>query len=502
MGSSGSIRKSSDAPQGSGELVKEDRADAGAVPRPPPRSAAPPKEAWGLQAAASPKTGDGGPPAQGLADAGGSGLVLAADVGGTNSRFMLYLVDPNEAVAVGAVAPGRLLTEKKYANLRYSSFEAVFEAFMKDAAEEGLVTSEVRPSVACLAVAGVVEANTCRLTNLDWIIDGPMLEERFGLQCIEVINDFVAQGYGTLTLGADEKIHIYGPKTALSGAPIACIGAGTGLGQCFLTADAEGEYTAFPSEGGHAEFAPRGAGNDETQIELLRYLKVKFSGWNRISFERVVSGKGICNTYEFLAYKNPGRIDKKVHSEYLASRENAGIVAQNARPGTLCYETLEIFADCYGAVCGTFALQVMPFGGFYISGGVTQKLLSFLRETSLFLEAYHDKGRVSPMLQDVPLYIVKGDDLGQRGAHLRSVRLYQIWAKRASLTEVTEGKPVSKARSARAVTLVPPRNAGFADIVKELSPEDTALEASAAWGKQVSAGAGVSLPPVRCSTPT
>ncbi|CAK0819994.1 unnamed protein product [Prorocentrum cordatum] len=323
----------------SGELVKEDRADAGAVPRPPPRSAAPPKEAWGLQAAASPKTGDGGPPAQGqtrgcggLGPGAGRGrwrheLPRRAQIfGGTSSAR-------RGARSPSAQAPdGEEVREPPVFQLR-GGVRGVHEGrrrggarHQRGAPQRGLPGRGRRRGG---------EHVPAHQSGPDWIIDGPMLEERFGLQCIEVINDFVAQGYGTLTLRADEKIHIYGPKTALSGAPIACIGAGTGLGQCFLTADAEGEYTAFPSEGGHAEFAPRGAGNDETQIELLRYLKVKFSGWNRISFERVVSGKGICNTYEFLAYKNPGRIDKKVHSEYLASRENAGIVAQNARPGTL-----------------------------------------------------------------------------------------------------------------------------------------------------------------------
>ena len=100
-----------------------------------------------------------------------------------------------------------------------------------------------------------------------------------------------------------------------------------------MTIGATGEYDCYPSEGGHAEWAPRGAGSDETQLELLKYLKIKFSGWNRISVERVVSGPGICNIYEFLAYQYPHRVDKEVDGRFLGNIRDASTVALNATPG-------------------------------------------------------------------------------------------------------------------------------------------------------------------------
>merc|ERR1711879_561988 len=209
------------------------------------------------------------------------------------------------------------------------------------------------------------------------------------------------------------------------------------------------------SEGGHADFAPRGMGSDETQIELLRFLKVKFSGWNRISYERVVSGQGICNIYEFLAYQNPKRIDKVVHAEFTAEQRNAGIIAKRATPGTLCHEALQIFASCYGAVAGNWALNTMPFGGLYLSGGVTQRLQQFLIDDRSFLEAYFDKGRVSPMLKDVPLFLLKSDDLGQRGTHLRAVNLLHHRRDGLSL-------PCTKETSRPISNLAPPRETNLA----------------------------------------
>jgi len=378
---------------------------------------------------------------------------------------MLYELRLEEEIVLRQAAPGNLLLVKKYANLHYGSFAEVVAAFFADAMQEAekkvidIPAGKIQPTAACFAVAGVVQQNKSRLTNLDWLIDGPALSEQFGIGCVEIINDFVAQGYGVLTLGDDEVEQLHGNEP-LPGAPIACIGAGTGLGQCFLTASAHGEYNCWPSEGGHAEFAPRGAGNDETQINLLKYLKIKFSGWNRISYERVVSGKGICNVYEFLAYSNPSRIDQTVHNEFLADRTNAGTVVRNAVPGTLCHDALKLFADSYGAVCGTFALQMMPFGGLYLTGGVTQKLQSFLKDDPSFLSSYFDKGRVSPMLQDVPLFFVVGDEMGQRGAHLRAVKLAH---------NLQEGLSLPAHMPDTECHLPPPRNADIAKLLEKVN---------------------------------
>jgi len=381
-------------------------------------------------------------------------LVLAADVGGTNSRLLLYSLSPDAKISEKQQAPGTLVFVRKYMNINFGSFSEIMSQFFVDVKSQySEVEAAFTPVVACLAVAGVVQQNVSRLTNLDWRIDGDELSSKFRIAVVEIINDFVAQGYGVLTLSDSEVQQISGPE-ALTHGPKACVGAGTGLGQCFLTPGPDGSFTAYPSEGGHAEFAPRGEGSDETQIELLRYLKVKFSAWNRISFERVVSGKGICNVYEFLAYRSPQRVDKAMHKEFQAKPGDASVVVRGAKPDSLCEEALKIFASCYGAVCGTFALQTMPFGGLYLTGGVTQKLRDFLQKDESFMDAFFDKGRVAPMLHDIPLLFVKGDDMGMRGAHLRAVHLLK--QQSTGMTRKTH-RQASK-------HLVPPRSQGIVEI--------------------------------------
>lgn len=354
-------------------------------------------------------------------------IVLAADVGGTNSRFTLYKVDPIDPIVEQKQAPGKVVFEKEYKNFGFKSFLDVVTLFLEDAQnyttfhlkeQEGLV-----PCVACLAVAGVVTQNQSRLTNVDWVVDGNQVGQKLGIGHVEVINDFVAQGYGILTLADDEVTCIHEAPQAPPGAPIACLGAGTGLGECYLCPGPTGQYVCYPSEGGHAEWAPRGMGSDQTQIELLKYLKVKFSAWNRISVERIVSGKGICNVYEFLAYRSPEKVDMTVHREFLKNAQDASIIAKNAHPGSLCEQAMLIYAGCYGAEAGVLALQYMPFRGLYLTGGVTRKTLKYLMMDNTFMDAYLDKGRVSPSVAMVPLYVINNEDMGKRGAHLRAVQL-------------------------------------------------------------------------------
>jgi glucokinase len=148
-----------------------------------------------------------------------------------------------------------------------------------------------------------------------------------------IVNDFLAVGYGLLTLNEATECVCLHDAPKIKSAPIACVGAGTGLGECFLTPDAStGAYRCFPSEGGHAEFAPRNEVSifavrivifiknhlvavAQLEIELLTFLKHKFEQKHRVSVERVVSGIGLANVYEFLASKYPAKVDLVTHHQ-------------------------------------------------------------------------------------------------------------------------------------------------------------------------------------------
>ncbi len=295
----------------------------------------------------------------------------------------------------------------------------------------------------CLACAGVVVENAVAFTNLNfrgWRIDGHALARYFDFYRVRIINDFVAQGLGCLSLRRSELLKLGGGEPEPN-APKAMLGAGTGLGQCFLTADSRGFYTAWPSEGGHTEWSPR----NELMLDLLGYLRQLYSSSSdeelldgsrpkRVSVERVVSGLGLSNLYAFLRehwafieYVRP-----EFDAEYLAlPRQKHGyLITRGAGEGdVLCRKAIQIFSECFGSEAGVVALKFLPYGGLYLSGGIAAKHPEWL-QTSIFTDAFKDKGRLSPLLDRIPLYVVLVEDTGERGALYAAVHM---------LLDITEG---------------------------------------------------------------
>ena len=237
--------------------------------------------------------------------------------------------------------------------------------------------------------------------------------------------------------------HLYGPDCIdnLPIGPKVCIGAGTGLGECYLTpsfiphyySDSSNsnnninqppvEYNCFPSEGGHVEYAPR---NDE-EIKLFKYLLHKFESKHRISVERIVSGLGLANVYDYLSHENPDRIDTTIHDQYLNGGDQQGkIVAENVKHCTLCCDAMNIMMSAYGCETGSAAIKWIPIGGLFVTGGITPKNIHHITGSdSEFMKSYLHKGRVSDLLERIPLYAVMSEDLGVRGVHKAAVMEYE-----------------------------------------------------------------------------
>ena len=262
------------------------------------------------------------------------------------------------------------------------------------------------PDSGCLAVAGPVEANRVHFTNRNWAIDGAQLASALGIARIRLINDFVAVGYGLLTLDREKECVCLQAAPHVEGTPMACVGAGTGLGEVFATAAEPGApYHSFASEGGHAEFAPR----DDLEYELLAYLKAKYGSSTRASIERVISGPGLANVYEFLAQKHPGKVHPTVHAEFLEAGDMQGRVVSTHASNTgkpnqlyseLCDQAMQIFLGAYGSELGVAALKWAPLNGLYVGGGLTPKNIARIAEPGgPFLRAFCDKGRLSPLVR-------------------------------------------------------------------------------------------------------
>jgi glucokinase len=316
-------------------------------------------------------------------------LVLAGDIGGTKVDLALFQKSDNELVE---------MRHQTFPSREFSSLDAVIRNFYRN--DNPLVQT------ACFGVAGPVFAGRCETTNLPWIIDAQELSRQFKVQSLHLLNDLEAMAYGTLTLRDDEFEVLHHGDPAPTGNRCV-IAAGTGLGESILFWEGK-RFLPTATEGGHSDFAPR----NETELKLLNYLLEKYS---RVSYERILSGPGILNLYHF--FKRQGEVEPSWLKETIEQGDPASVISKEAldRRSQLCVKTLELFASIYGAEAGNFALKTKGTGGVYIGGGIGIKLLKLLREGA-FLRSFFDKGRMEPLMRQMPVMVIKNERTALMGA--------------------------------------------------------------------------------------
>ena len=321
--------------------------------------------------------------------------VVAGDIGGT--KCLLALVDERGAVSC----------EHRYESAKFARFELVVDQFLADVrAERG--ADMPTPARACFAVAGPVVNDKCQATNLPWWMDARDIERAAGIGKVRLVNDFHAQAMAVLALPASDLVEIF-PGTSAPNGPIAILGAGTGLGEAFLF-HAGGAYEVVASEGGHGDFAP----TSERQIELLRYLTAKFGG--HVSYERILSGRGLVNCYEFLRDRGYGREREAVRAA-LTAEDPAAVVSRFGLSGEdgLCDTAIDLFVEIYGQEAGNLALKLMATGGVYLCGGIAPRMLGRLQHGP-FQAAYAGKGRLGALVRTIPVRVVTNARSGLLGA--------------------------------------------------------------------------------------
>jgi len=309
-------------------------------------------------------------------------MILAGDIGGTKTHLGLFVLRGEQVDRVA---------EATYASREHRSFDAVLERFRHDAKRPTSI------DVACFGVAGAVIDGCSNATNLPWQLDERALARLLGAKRVKLLNDLEAAAYGMLHL-PPEQIHVLqtgeGPRPRANAAVIA---AGTGLGEAMLWHDGA-SWHPVASEGGHASFAPA----DDEEIELLRYLRGRFG---HVSWERVLSGPGLENVYDFL--RDSGRYEEpKWLADALAAGDASAEISRHALEGksALCAAALRRFVRLYGSEAGNLAIRALARGGVFLGGGIAPKLLPALERPD-FLEAFVAKGRFRPYLERVPVAV-------------------------------------------------------------------------------------------------
>jgi glucokinase len=317
-------------------------------------------------------------------------MILAGDIGGTNSRMALFTPEGGRL---------RLVAEKRYPSQQHKSLEEIVKLFLS---ETGATVE-----TACCGIAGPVVRGRAVASNLPWIADATEISRQTGVGPVFLINDLHAHASGIADIDGDDLVALNSNPPGEGNA--ALIAAGTGLGEGGMYWDGRRRY-AFAGEGGHADFAPR----NDLEVKLHVYLMQKF---RHVSCERVVSGPGLKNVYDFLRDSGIEREPDWLRTELNASSNPAAIISGYGLENTesICARALDVFVGAYGSEAGNLALRMLATGGVFISGGIAGKILPKLR-SSIFLEAFADKGRMKPLLESMPIKVIVNDRVGLIGA--------------------------------------------------------------------------------------
>ncbi len=322
-------------------------------------------------------------------------MLLAGDIGGSRTR--LAIISPQ----IGPRAP---LSEATFPSRQYPGLEDVVGEFLGQAA--------VEVDRASFGVAGPVVDGRVVTTNLPWVVDATRLSQKLAIPSVHLLNDLEAVAFAVPRLSeASADLYTLNAGQAVPGGAIGVIAPGTGLGEAYLTFDGD-RYQAHASEGGHTDFAP--ATRDE--IALLQYL---FDHLDHVSYERICSGIGIPNIYDFLRDSGYATEPQWLAEELAIANDRTPTIVRTAldpeKDCKLCTATLDMFVSILGSEAGNLALKMLATGGIYLGGGIPPRILPALKGDR-FLAAFRNKGRMATWLADVPIQVILNPKAALLGA--------------------------------------------------------------------------------------
>jgi len=317
-------------------------------------------------------------------------MILSGDIGGTNTRLGLFRLTGERL---------QPFVQQTYPSPRYSGLTEIVREFLAE--------NKAAIDCACFGVACPVRDGRCVMPNLSWVVDSSRLSSELSIERVEIMNDLEANAHGISVLEPGDFRVINEGKREPDGNR-ALLSAGTGFGVAGL-ARYGGQYLPFSSEGGHTDFASR----NRLEADLLFYL---LEHYPHVSYERVISGPGLYNIYQFL--RDTERAEEPDWlGESISQGDPPAVITRAALDGRseLCDHTLDLFVSIFGAKAGNVALEFMATGGLFIGGGIAPKIIEKLEE-STFMDAFVAKGRMESLLKLIPIRVIMNDKTALLGA--------------------------------------------------------------------------------------
>ena len=337
--------------------------------------------------------------------------ILVGDIGGTNSRLRLLLVDGEETKEVKVCT----LPSNDYPN-----FETLLRSFLQ----------EHVPVIGIFAVAGVALGTSARFVNQAWIpidVQSSELESALHIKRIVFLNDFEAAGYGCLALNPNQYRQLNESAHQQPHMRKVVMGPGTGLGEALLTYTGS-KYLSWPGEGGHSDFSPHSEEEWEFSKFMMNLVQTspeyeKFRPCEGVSFEVCCAGVGAFHIYEFFRSKYPqltqASFDELWESSPKDRMRNMMEFGFSGRD-ELCKKSVELWLKVLAYECGNLVAKNLPFGGVYLIGGLVCKNFQAIYEwKEVFLKALKTKPKhICEVIDRIPIYLVSFDDSGMEGTIL------------------------------------------------------------------------------------
>ena len=319
-------------------------------------------------------------------------MILAGDIGATRTRLAAFQTEGNKL---------ELVVQQTYKSQQHGGLQEIISAFVK--------TEGIPVHSACFGVAGPVRGGKSKISNLPWTIDSQELAAQLRLSSVGLINDLEAYAYGIDALESKDFVTLSAGLGEDAEGNRVVIAARTGLGVAGLYWDGF-RHHPFPCEGGHADFAPK----NDLEAELAQYLRKKY---DHVSSERILSGPGIKNIYDFLRDAGKAEEPAWLQKQMSEAPDPPALISRLAleKKAAICDQALNIFVGVYGSETGNCALNFMATGGVFIGGNIAAKIVPRM-QNPVFMNSFLNKGRMRTLLADMPVKIVLNDDAGIIGA--------------------------------------------------------------------------------------
>lgn len=318
-------------------------------------------------------------------------IFMAGDVGGTKTLLALYQLLDGKIIQ---------LSSHRFISKDYNRFGDLVQEFLEE--------MQAKPEMAVFGIPGPVKNGLVKSTNLPWIISEKELSNKTNVPRIVLLNDLEAAAHAIPTLPADDFDLLFKGEVSNKPERYVIIAPGTGLGQAFLFRE-NGQNKVIASEGGHAGFTPA----NDLEARLFQFLHKKFG---HVSNERIISGSGLPNVFDFLLEDLREKPAKET-LEKMQTLDPAVVISEMGinRKDPVCIKAMDIFVSVIGSHARNLAMTFIPDGGIYLGGGIPYKIFKKLNDGS-FEKAFLNAGRMESLVRSIPVFVINNNRTALNGA--------------------------------------------------------------------------------------